>query len=83
MYNATKDYQAAGACIQNMLLAIHGLGLGGVWLGEILNQETQVHGVLKTDPDQLELMAVIALGYPAQKGSSSRKSLSQLFLEEF
>ncbi|WP_457571468.1 nitroreductase family protein [Desulfovulcanus sp.] len=83
MYNATKDYQAAGACIQNMLLAIHGLGLGGVWLGEILNQETQVHGVLNTDPEQLELMAVIALGHSAQEGSSSRKDLSQLLLEEF
>ena len=83
MYNATKDYQAAGACIQNMLLAIHGLGLGGVWLGEILNQESQVHEVLNTDPTRLELMAVIVLGYPAQKGSSSRKSLSQLLLEEF
>ncbi|MBT8764342.1 nitroreductase family protein [Desulfohalobiaceae bacterium Ax17] len=83
MYNATKDYQGAGACIQNMLLAAHGLGLGAVWLGEILNQETQVHEVLNTDPEQLELMAVIAMGYPAQEGSSSRKDLSQLLLEEF
>jgi len=83
MYNATKDYQGVGACIQNMLLAAHGLGLGAVWLGEILNQETQVHEVLNTDPEQLELMAVIALGHPAQEGSSSRKDLSQLLLEEF
>jgi nitroreductase len=83
MYNATKDYQGAGACIQNMLLAAHGLGLGAVWLGEILNQETQVHEVLNTDPEQLELMAVIAMGYPAQEGSSFRKDLSQLLLEEF
>ena len=37
MYNYIKDVQSAGAAMQNMLLAIHSLGLGGVWLGEILN----------------------------------------------
>ena len=31
-YDRVKDIQAIGACIQNMLLAIHALGLGGVWL---------------------------------------------------
>jgi hypothetical protein len=35
-YDRTKDLQAIGACIQNMLLAIHSIGLGGLWLGEIL-----------------------------------------------
>ena len=38
-YDRTKDIQATGACIQNMLLAIHALGLGGVWLGEILKNK--------------------------------------------
>ena len=36
MYHGVKDHQAMGACIQNMLLAAHALGLGAVWLGEIL-----------------------------------------------
>ena len=38
MYNYVKDVQSIGACIQNMLLAIHSMGLGGVWLGEILKK---------------------------------------------
>ncbi|MDZ7758788.1 MAG: nitroreductase family protein [Desulfovermiculus sp.] len=38
MYNTTKDHQSVGACLQNMLLAIHAHGLGGVWLGEVLSQ---------------------------------------------
>jgi len=33
MYHEMKDHQAMGACLQNMLLAAHGLGLGAVWLG--------------------------------------------------
>lgn len=81
-YHHLKDVQAIGACIQNMLLAIHALGLGGVWLGEILNQENKVHQVLQTSPEDLELMAVIALGYPAQRGSSSRKDLRNFILKQ-
>jgi nitroreductase len=38
-YDRTKDSQAIGACIQNMLLFIHSLGLGAVWLGEILKNK--------------------------------------------
>ena len=42
MYNDVKDHQSMGACIQNMLLAAHGLGLGAVWLGEILKNADAV-----------------------------------------
>jgi len=83
MYHEAKDHQAAGACIQNMLLAAHSLGLGGVWLGEILNQEPQVMKVLSLEPERFELQAVIALGRPVQPCVSERKGLSELLLEEF
>ncbi len=83
MYNSTKDYQAIGACIQNMLLAIHALGLGGVWLGEILNRSEDVLSILGVDGQRYELMAVIALGYPAKEGKSHRKPLNELILEEY
>jgi nitroreductase len=78
-YHRTKDIQAMGACIQNMLLAIHGLGLGGVWLGEILRSEGELRGLLGA-PDDYELMAVIALGYPAEKSVQrpERKDLASL-----
>jgi len=82
-YHHEKDCQGAGACVQNMLLAAHALGLGAVWLGEIINQESRVQQVLGTDPEQLELMAVLALGHPDQKGSSQRRELKELMLEDF
>jgi len=79
-YDRVKDLQAIGACIQNMLLAIHHLGLGAVWLGEILNQKDQVAGLLQV-PAGLELMALVALGYPAEtKGGGSRKPISELIV---
>lgn len=62
-YNRDKDLMAIGACIQNMCLEAHSLGLGTCWLGEILNQKEKVHQYLNTDSD-LELMACLTLGYP-------------------
>jgi nitroreductase len=71
-----------GACLQNMLLASHALGLGAVWLGEILNRAADVNELLGL-PKELELMAVIAVGRPkpAQR-TSSRKEASSLIVKE-
>lgn len=80
MYNQVKDHQAMGACLQNMLLMAHGLGLGAVWLGEILKNAPAVRETLGLSPD-LELMAVIALGWPAAGNEQSqRKPLAELVL---
>ena len=79
-YDRVKDLQAIGACLQNMLLTIHYLGLGGVWLGEILKNREKVERILKV-PEKLELMAVVALGHPAEKKESgSRKPLDQVII---
>jgi nitroreductase len=69
--------QAVGASIQNMLLTTHSMGLGGVWLGEILKNRKKVEELLGVSKD-LELMAVVALGHPAGKASrSERDSLEE------
>ncbi|MDY7002349.1 MAG: nitroreductase family protein, partial [Thermodesulfobacteriota bacterium] len=82
MYHSMKDHQSAGACIQNMLLAAHALGLGAVWLGEIVGREAEVLEVLGLNQDAYQFMAVLALGRAAHPGASSRKPLSELLLEE-
>ncbi|MCD4703329.1 MAG: nitroreductase family protein [Methanosarcinaceae archaeon] len=71
-YNHTKDILAIGAAVQNMLLACEDMGLGAVWLGEILNQSDQVNTILHT-PTSLELMAVLAIGYPVLKERTSHR----------
>lgn len=78
-YNRTKDVQAIGACIQNMLLEAHSLGLGAVWLGEIIKSDESIRRLLGLG-DELELMAVIALGYPDEKPKSIRKKLTELIV---
>jgi len=70
------------AAAENMLLAAHARGLGAVWLGEILKNAPAVSGLLGV-PDNLELMAVLAVGRP--KGTervSSRKRPEELIVKE-
>jgi nitroreductase len=82
MYDRTKDILGIGACIQNMLLAAHSIGLGGVWLGEILKNKEKVNALLLA-PESLELMAVLAIGYPVQrKRTSDRIALSKIAYRE-
>ncbi|HPR04739.1 MAG TPA: nitroreductase [Deltaproteobacteria bacterium] len=78
-YDRTKDLQAIGACIENMLLAITDLGLGGVWLGEILKSGDEVKRITGA-PDAYEFMAAIALGYTegAPPRAPNRKPLTEL-----
>jgi nitroreductase len=64
-YNRDMDLLAFGACVQNMLLPAHSIGIGTVWLGEILNRKSEINTLLEIT-DNYELMAVIALGYPAE-----------------
>jgi nitroreductase len=83
IYNEVKDHQGIGACIENMLLAAHGLGLGAVWLGEILKSAAQVRARLGV-AEQMELMAVLAVGHPVASAGerTSRLPLEQLLLKE-
>ena len=77
VYDRTKDVQAIGACIQNMLLTIHSLGLGGIWLGEILKNKEKVAELLGARKD-LELMAVVAFGhFTKRQGHGQREPLDQ------
>ena len=82
MYDARKDHQGAGACMQNMLLAAYSLGLGGLWIGEIINQSPQAMDALDLDSEKLEFQAVLALGYPAETGDADRLPLEKLLLEQ-
>jgi nitroreductase len=77
-YHREKDIQAIGACLQNMLLEAHSLGLGAVWLGEIIRSNEQIKAVLGLSME-LDLMAVVALGHPDEKPRAvKRKPLADL-----
>ncbi|AIF53617.1 nitroreductase [Pelosinus sp. UFO1] len=78
-----KHVQAIGAAIQNMLLAAHELGLGTCWIGEILKNEDLVKEMLGASKE-LELMAVISVGYPNKNNiRSKRRVISENIISWF
>lgn len=79
-YNRDKDLMSIGACIQNMLLMASSMGIGTVWLGEILNKKAEVNEILTVD-ESYELAAVIALGYPKDTPQKGRKDLESLIIK--
>ena len=62
--------QQAGAAIQTILLALHNRGLSGCWVGHY--DEEEVKKLLKI-PDEMELEAVIPVGYEFNKTKLSKK----------
>lgn len=56
------------AATQNILLAIHGLNLGGVWCG--VGVDSPWYHLLKEHlqlPEHIDPLAVVALGHPAEE----------------
>ncbi len=54
----------AAASVQNILLAVHALGLGACWVGAFYDEE--VAEILNL-PRWLKPIAIIPIGYPAEK----------------
>ncbi|TXT63940.1 MAG: Nitroreductase [Promethearchaeota archaeon] len=83
-YNRVKDLQAIGAFMENLLLGAHAMGLGAVWIGEIINNKEQVNEIFKLSPDKYELMGVIAIGAPdEQLETKKEKERTRRPLDEF
>jgi nitroreductase len=70
------EISAISAAIQNMILLIEEFRLGSCWLHMPLYCEQEINKLLGI---KNKLIAILALGYPAEKGRrSARKSFSDL-----
>ncbi|GAG59991.1 unnamed protein product, partial [marine sediment metagenome] len=69
----SKNYwpQDCSAATQNILLAGTSLGLGTVWLGVHSRMERKDPiKKLFSVPDEMEVLSIVAAGYPAEKKQS-------------
>jgi nitroreductase len=84
-YDRTKDLQAIGAFIQNMLLAVHAQeDLGAVWIGEIINRKEEVNEIFKFPVEKFELMGVVAVGIIDEAREKTREeSRERRSVDEF
>ena len=80
-YHYIKDVQAIGACIQNILLSAHEIGIGSCWIGEIYKNGAYIKDLLNISDENLELMAIVALGYyDKSEAKFSRRKIEELLL---
>lgn len=75
-YNVSFDYlnmQAIGAAIQNMLLRATEIGLGSLWVGDILSAEQTI---TEHFPNSGRLVAGVVLGFSLEKDVDHSQRLS-------
>ena len=77
-YSYVKNVQSIGALFENLLLGIHALGIGGVWLGQIYNNKEMVDKIFGISDPKREFMGAIAFGYPDEVAESDRVPLTQI-----
>ncbi|MGC8937094.1 MAG: nitroreductase family protein [Candidatus Methanomethylicaceae archaeon] len=72
--------QSVVAAIENMLLAAHGMGIGGCWFGVPLLMEDKFYDFFKVNKGEMRLVAVLAFGYPKEKQppKQRKKSLKEV-----
>lgn len=75
---ASSKTQTAGAVIMQMLLAIHALGLGAVWMTGPVQSKEEIEQIIGV-PEGLDFVALIPVGYPAEEPKKPRyKALDEL-----
>jgi nitroreductase len=61
MFNELVDIQSVGAAIQNMLLAAQDLGIGSLWICDVLSAYEELCSWLG---EKGEMVAAVSFGYP-------------------
>ncbi len=79
MFDDVVDIQSIGGSIQNMLLAAQDLGIGSLWMCDVFYAYEELCAWLG---EEGEMIAAVALGYPAETPAARpRKPLSEIIRE--
>jgi nitroreductase len=80
--SSNHPVEDGAAATQNMLLAAHSMGLGSCWIGAYGSGYEARARLILGIPDGKRLLSLIALGYAAESGGSTRTDLGQLVCHE-
>lgn len=70
--------QSVAAAIAYLLLVLHQMGLGAVWMtGPLPQSKGDVEEILKA-PDDMDIIALIPVGYPDESPTRDRKPVSEV-----
>ena len=70
--------QSVSAAIAYLLLVLHQMGLGAVWMtGPLPSSKGDVEKLLKV-PEDMDIIALIPVGYPAESPTGQRRPVSEV-----
>jgi nitroreductase len=75
--SAPTSIQSAAASATTMLLALHQMGLGAVWLVAPLMAKREIETILRV-PANLSLICLVAVGYADESPQKERKPVDQV-----
>ena len=75
--SAPTSIQSAASAVATMLLVFHHLGLGAVWLVAPLMAKKEIENILNVQ-DDMNLICLIAVGYPDESPQKDRKPVDQV-----
>jgi nitroreductase len=75
--SAPTAIQSVAAAVTTMLLALHHMGLGAVWLAGPLIAKKEIETILKVPPE-LELVCLVAVGYPDESPKKNRRPVKEV-----
>jgi nitroreductase len=75
--SAPTAIQSGAAAVTTMLLAFHQMGLGAVWLVSPIQAKKEIETILKVPPN-MDLICLIAVGYPDESPQKDRKPADEV-----
>jgi nitroreductase len=75
--SAPTAIQSGAAAVTTMLLVFHQMGLGAVWLVSPIQAKKEIEAILKA-PSNMDLICLIAVGYPDESPQRDRKPVDQV-----
>ena len=75
--SAPTAIQSGAAAVTTMLLVFHQMGLGAVWLVSPIQAKKEIEAILKA-PSNMNLICLIAVGYPNESPQRDRKPVDQV-----
>ncbi|WFE69580.1 nitroreductase [Thiomicrospira sp. R3] len=73
-----EDYAACSCAIQNFQLMATELGLGVQWSTGPILQSEKTFSILDINPDEIELIGILYMGYPTCETNQRRKPRSEV-----
>ena len=75
--SAPTAIQSAAAAVTTMLLVFHSMELGAVWLVSPIQAKKEIEAILKV-PSNMNLICLVAVGYPDEWPQRDRKPVDQV-----